>query len=58
MRLWIAGAVLAIILVTLLFFRPFTVHVTSKGQLYIVNTLTGSGKVCFRQRCVPLEDRR
>lgn len=57
MRLWIVGAVLTIIL-GILFVRPFSVHVTSNGRLYIVNTFTGSGKVCIHRRCVPLEERR
>ena len=57
MRFWImaASTVLAVTVLILLFVRPFTVHITDGRLLYIVNTFTGSGKVCRGQRCQALE---
>lgn len=57
MRLWITATitVLAITVLTLLFIRPFTVHITEGGLLYIVNTFTGSGQVCRGHRCQAFE---
>ena len=57
MRFWITTAVtvLAVTVLTLLFIRPFTVHVTDGDWLYIVNTFTGSGRACHGPRCRAFE---